>query len=125
MRKSYLNIFFITLFVSQSSFCQKRIPGTFDEVNDFLNQWCKQNFNNCYSGREFKEIAFIEHYTRMTENDVEYEWVQGKLHYSNYIGLPQSVVFQVYIYSDKVKFQKQTLSVSTGKLEWETCIKYR
>ncbi len=118
-------IFFIILNFDKINAQNYQLPSTYDECMRAATNWCNCYFNECYSGRKFKEIYSIKEYYQMNDELGDHTYIQGKVHYDNYLDLPQSWVFIMKVYGDKIIFSKQSVSPSTGKLVWETCSKRR
>ena len=120
-----INMIILLTCISFTSSAQYQIPTSYDDILAFSESWAKCHFNDCYPNRKFQKIWRLTTYEEMHDDDGDYEFVQGKIYYTNYIDLPQTNMFQMKIYSDKVVFYKQSLSVVSGKWEWEICSKRR
>lgn len=122
MQKKYLISCLILFLISNRVVAQNySLPSTFEECLQTAKRWCYCNFNTCNPGRKFTKIFCITDYYQMNDNIGDYTFIQGKIHYENYIGLPQSFIFMMKVYPSYIVFSKQSVSPTKGKLVWESC----
>ena len=94
MKKQCLISFFILFLLSNRVWAQNySLPSTFEECLQTAKRWCYCNFNTCNPGRKFKKVFCITDYYQMNDNMGDYTFIHSKIHYENYIGLPQSFIF--------------------------------
>jgi hypothetical protein len=125
MKKILFTIFILVLFSIPIHGQNYKIPYTYEDCFNYANKWCSIYFNGCYDGRKYQKIWRLTENYQMHDDDGDYTFIQGKIYYKNYLDIPQTNLFQMKIYKNKVKFYKQSLSVVSGNWEWEVCTKMR
>jgi hypothetical protein len=67
MKKNIITLLIITAFNIDVSAQNYSLPKSFDECMSAAKNWCNCYFNECYSGRKFKDIFSIKEYYQMND----------------------------------------------------------
>lgn len=63
-------------------------------IEDDLDEWCANNFNDCYGGRTYQSISVSDYSIRSYSDEVE---IVGYVSYLNFLDIESRVPFKVTI----------------------------
>lgn len=85
-----------------------------------IDAWCDTHFDRCFPGREFVQTTRITRDANYTnDNGTPYRYISGKIQYNNLLGIPNTVGFKMFVYSNRIYFQKETWDYNTQSEQWE------